>query len=56
LKLIYDVQESSVNCKIIVFKEDKKLKVLTVKSDAVNIVSDILIEINQYFEEISKGQ
>ncbi len=50
LKLIYDVQESGVNCKIIVFKEDKKLKVLTVKSDAVNIVSDILIELNQYFQ------
>ena len=56
LKLIYDVQESTVNCKIIIFKEDKKLKVLTVKSDAVNIVSDILIEINQYFDEIAKDQ
>ncbi len=50
LRLIYEVQEDKVKCKMLFFNANKKLKELNFESDENSIEQNILNEVNKFFK------
>jgi hypothetical protein len=50
IKLIYEIQERNVKCKMLIFNENKKLKVINFESDLNYIEENVLKEVNRFFE------